>query len=102
MPYIDKELIEKLKTSCIAKYPLSYINGILAFAKEIAEMPTADVVEVVRCGKCKHWKSKRKGILDEYVGDCHNTDFPFNCEHSPIMSETDFCSYGERIDICKS
>jgi DNA-directed RNA polymerase subunit RPC12/RpoP len=47
MAYVDKELIDKLKHACIAKYPLSYIDGILAFVKEIRDMPTADVVEVV-------------------------------------------------------
>jgi hypothetical protein len=61
-------------------------------------VPAVDVVEVVRCGKCKHWKNKRKGVLDEYVGECYNNDFPFHCEYRPIMQENAFCSYGERRD----
>lgn len=75
MGYVDKEHIEKLKHACIAKYPLSYINGIFAFAKEIAEMPEADVVEVVRCKVCKHR---------------YSSEF---CECRP---EDAYCSDGER------
>lgn len=58
--------------------------------------PTADVVEVVRCGKCKHWKFKRKGVIDNYIGDCHNDNLYCCSSNKPIMRENDFCSYGER------
>ena len=57
----------------------------------------ADFVEVVRCGKCKHWSCHGKGrIVDEEIGMCYNNKFPFCCEDRPITLETAFCSYGER------
>ena len=43
--YIDiDKAIAYLKGECVAKYPVSYCNGILASAKEISNLPSADVV----------------------------------------------------------
>ena len=68
-------------------------------ARLIADAPTVDAVEVVRCEKCKHalwdeenemWKCVESAEYDdvsgEWVGfyEYHNGDF--------------FCSYGERKD----
>ena len=60
--------------------------------QEIADFPTADVVEIVRCKDCKYM--------------CHYTDGHFECrllsDLKPIpttyctMNADDFCSYGER------
>lgn len=52
-----------------------------------AEIPTADVVEVVRCKNCKH------------IG--HELRFrKYSCKlyQMPYCSENDFCSYGKRKD----
>lgn len=46
--------------------------------------PAADVVEVVRCGQCKHWKINPCNL---YGGYCRY------CESAKIDH---FCSYGER------
>lgn len=59
----------------------------------------ADFVEVVRCGECKHFGCRYKGILGEDVGYCYNNEnngFPFLYEGRPCMRATDFCSCGER------
>lgn len=59
----------------------------------------ADFVEVVRCGECKHFGCRYKGISGEDVGYCYNNQnngFPFLCDSRPCMRATDFCSYGER------
>ena len=48
----------------------------------IANAPTVDAVEVVRCGKCDWWNSETKG-----------------CKRNPCVKpwlEDDYCSYGER------
>ena len=50
--------------------------------KEIAEIPTVDAVEVVRCKNCKHYN---EGFCVGYHA------------HHDIMPN-DFCSYGERND----
>lgn len=47
------------------------------FVVEIADAPTADVVQVVRCKDCKHWD----------FGDCYRLE---------LSHPYDFCSYGER------
>ena len=63
-----------------------YFKG-LAWARYLLnETPTADVVEVVRCGKCKHWI---------YWADSKTC----SCEIHHIRTiRDDFCSYGERRD----
>ena len=61
----------------------------------LLQSPTADVVEVVRCGKCKHWrKMGYDPIFKKGFGHCYNNDFPFMCETRPDTDEDDFCSYG--------
>lgn len=57
------------------------------WAKEILlRMPTADVVEVVRCKDCRYFD---KGFVN-------NNGF-FVCSASGMeITENDFCSYGER------
>lgn len=47
MAYIDRDkAIRHLRGVCVAKYPMSFLNGIFASADEIDKLPTADVVEV--------------------------------------------------------
>ena len=66
-------------------------------AKQIADAPTVDAVEVVRCEKCKHavwdeenemWKCVESADYDEELGDW----FGFYEYHYGDF----FCSYGER------
>ena len=59
----------------------------------ILNIPAADVVEVVRCRECVHWKpigSKAGNSFSdmEYIGGCEFTKY--------CRRESDFCSYGER------
>lgn len=51
------------------------------------DLPTADVVEVVRCKDCKHCDPDNRHC-DHYMG----TVLPVSRE------DNDFCSYGERKD----
>ena len=52
-------------------------------AKQIADAPTVDAVEVVRCFECKHL------MFSDCYGECGKG-------HMGIVSPYDFCSYGER------
>ena len=55
-------------------------------AKQIADAPTVDVVEVTRCRNCKHYEIHKPKVLE-------------NCERNGYiipMKPDDFCSYGER------
>ena len=45
---IDKmEAVKLLRGKCVAKYPNSFLMGLLASATEIEQMPTVEAVEVV-------------------------------------------------------
>ena len=64
------------------------VNGTLislrAAREKISNFPAADVVAVVRCGKCIHRDPEDKKC------DC-------GCWHIPFtVKDEDFCSYGER------
>ena len=52
--------------------------------QEIADFPTADVVEVVRCEDCVYWEQA--------------TDNSGNCNRAFEITAygSDYCSYGER------
>ena len=55
--------------------------------------PAADVVEVVRCGECKHYNDKLE-MYSDYV--CTIRHY---CDGSPIIvGKDDFCSSGKRKD----
>ena len=88
--YIEREAaIKAIENDCLE---LAY------YTKEdaiqcVKAIPAADVVEVVRCRECVHWKpigSKAgNSFLDmEYIGGCEFTKY--------CRRESDFCSYGER------
>ena len=53
---------------------------------EIDEMPTADVVSVVRCKDCKYYRKMYK------LCSCRSDKF------NVYLNDNDFCSYGERKD----
>ena len=62
-------------------------------------LPSADVVEVVRCKDCKHWREAGTGWRGIHYGYCHNIyneDFSFHCEHAPTTGATDFCGWGRK------
>ena len=61
--------------------------------KEIAEIPTADAVPVVRCRDCK-WFAENNG--GEWYGCWLFSAILENEQEAP--REDDFCSYGERKD----
>lgn len=52
----------------------------------IENAPTADVVEVVRCKDCKHYKPYAKPVED-FDGEC--------IVRERETDENEFCSYGE-------
>lgn len=51
------------------------------------EIPTADVVEVVRCRECQEWR-RNSGFVDSPNGHCFY--------HSIDTNGYDFCSYGTK------
>lgn len=83
--YIDADKIEyeSIDSSDTNRYAYYYGTGIFAVRKEdIDAMPTADVVEVVRCKDCKH--------ADKF----------YHCTYMNKWNTADgFCYCGERADI---
>ena len=66
-------------------------EGFLEADRVIREIPTADVVPVVRCKDCKY--------ADPFAGSCVCTKSGtpwFNDEFNICMEANDYCSYGER------
>ena len=62
----------------------------------LADLPTVDVVEVVRCKDCKHWKLKGTDpVFDRDFGECICPHWE-NDDRCVETDEVDFCSYGER------
>ena len=71
----------------------AYVRGGEAISEDLTKFTAADVVEVVRCRECVHWKpigSKAGNSFSdmEYIGGCEFTTY--------CRRESDFCSYGER------
>jgi hypothetical protein len=54
--------------------------------QSIAEIPAADVVEVVRCKYCKHWLKDVAGCTD-FVGRCEWANY--------MVGANGYCVYGE-------
>ena len=62
------------------------MQGIKESIMHLNIAPTADVVEVVRCGECKFYSP-----VEGDVGDCEREDILYL-----NVNKADFCSYGER------
>lgn len=74
---------------------LGHHSGIAdCIASEIATLPAAGVVPVVRCKDCKHFNHERMECENEAV----STDHEGGAEYSLNFWLDDFCSYGERRD----
>ena len=86
--YIDKEIAQVLlRTECLAKYPSSYANGLLAAADQLNKLESADVATVVRCIDCVYWDGRG------WDGRC---EAPQNGLIRDYTNYDDYCSYGER------
>ena len=82
---IDADALNKhLRGACVAKYPSTFLMGLLAAANETEAAPTVDAVEVVRCKDCKHIENSPYGRYCT-VWHGHNG-----------MGDEGFCNYGER------
>lgn len=82
--YID---VEELKKELICNknfYPTIIKNA-------LEKLPSADVVEVVRCKDCKKY-------ADFDIHNGKRLTFHFCNKFSTITTENDYCSFGERRD----
>ena len=97
--YVEREVISEgirkyyYKNPPNSSYQEGFDRGLDKAQRVILDAPVADVVEVVRCRECVHWKpigSKAGNSFSdmEYIGGCEFTKY--------CRRESDFCSYGER------
>lgn len=88
--YIDAENIE-YTSMCRARGDGMYEDCEIAYKDEIDDIPTADVVKVVRCKDCKH--NYRRTTWNH--GERDNPD----CKYTNYVRDNDFyCKFGERVD----
>ena len=64
--------------------------GYEGMREDLYNLPTADVVEVVRCKGCMWWYPREYGSV---IGRCEN---PYNGLATEYIEEDEFCSYGKR------
>ena len=64
----------------------------------IAEAPTVDAVEVVRCKDCKHWHEETGWCYhhSHFIGAKGEACHPWESNDWKMFDADDFCSYGER------
>lgn len=69
------------------------LDDIWGVEQRLDELPTADVVEVVRCKDCKY--AKPYAMLDKFDEyECTlNQDYGEQC--TPLVMDDDFCSNGK-------
>ena len=82
--YIDREQAEIMAIDGVDKWDGGYnYERELAIQEAIRRIPSADVVEVVRCKNCVYWDN-----ASNWTPECRRLDGL----SSP--NEDDFCSYG--------
>ena len=92
------DAVKLLRGKCVAKYPNTFLLGILASASEVEQMPTVDAVEVVRCKDCKHREEEGECPM-YYVKEIEWDDDGYTeVDYVPYDRTMDdgFCDRGER------
>lgn len=90
--YIDTDNIKFDISGLVYIEPNDYKGIAFYFLKQLDEMPSADVVEVVRCRDCKYAHLT-------YSGDCKQCDMWVDDDDLQLTLYLDgdfYCSYGER------
>lgn len=92
--YIEREALTKTLKHRVdgQKHHISDgVNMALSLIEDyVKAIPTADVVEVVRCKDCEHWG----GVIYGFV--CRNFS---GIETKICMHADDFCSCGKRKEV---
>lgn len=92
MAYIDTKYLGKCETCRHCKGEIkcdTFCDAGECYSPNLSKIPTADVVEVVRCKDCKFCKS---------IKGCEGISTPY-CDRTfakPDVALIDFCSFGER------
>lgn len=100
MAYIDKEkalsICQKYYLHCLEMHDFSGDSIADDIQTDIQNLPTADVVEVVRCKNCIHCCISTDPKTNISIQKCGYIGF--NPVQSSQVSDDFYCSYGERKD----
>lgn len=92
--YIEREkLFEAVKDKAITQFDWSEKVDLEEFEEVLLNIPSADVVEVVRCKDCRYYEPKNS-IGSQGICNCGEMEMNYGGEFYPL--HTDFCSYGEK------
>ena len=94
--YISREkTLKAIRTSVSEVFNVASNAGRMyqKITEIVESVPAADVVPVVRCRECKHYKERRTKKYGNLICRCtrmskYDMDYP--------VKPDDFCSYGER------
>ena len=91
MTYIEKEKLMELSQDITTfNYETKSFGCFSGVSDDdIAKMPIADVVEVVRCKNCKRCYEKRTNLNNQLMRFCMRMD-----GNEYQVNANDFCSYG--------
>lgn len=102
MAYIDKSraigMLERFREEH-SNLPNTCLKMIDIASNIIKQIPTADVVEMVRCEDCKHfceYSDAYKGEVEGADGDCYiRLLYSDNHQFNGVKYD-DYCSYGKK------
>ena len=93
--YIEREK-RYIEVSNLPNFEVTCSNDkryILLPFEHLYDIPTADVVEVVRCKDCNYYEMPDE---DDALGVCKCGYIAISCSGEIYPRPTDYCSYGER------
>ena len=89
--YIEREAAVRMAVEAATEiFDCHTTLPLLKVANKLKTIPTADVVEVVRCKDCMWWYPREYGSV---IGRCEN---PYNGLATEYIEEDEFCSCGKR------
>ena len=65
--------------------------GYEGMREDLYNLPTSDVVEVVRCKECQKWDTSQK-----FLTSCACSRWSQSMPYPRLTNPDDFCSFGER------
>lgn len=93
--YIERDFLISKLMEHLRKYP-NACYSVSEIILILNNVPTADVVEVVRCKDCVYSRELDKYEKKLYLDNCVGCCFHSKSYHSLIMEDKDFCSCGIR------
>ena len=99
--YIEREALLKTLKHRVKGQEHHISNGVnmaLSLIEDyVKAIPTADVVEVVRCKDCEKWDTS-----NQFLTSCACTRWSLSRTSPRLTRPDDFCSFGKRKEVANS